>query len=208
VTPDFNVSTPSPSVSVKAGQTVGIPLTLTSTGGFAGTVTPAALNWSGIGTTSSSWSPTTIGLTANGTASSTFSLVTSSTATPGTYTITLQASSGIPLYHFRSEPDSDTDLSVCIDPQTAIPLLRGLHWKNGDLEYDLERDRARFWEPVEQSLREPAQATNSQCHNTADDAHAEPTRQTLDGITYIDSLTASLSWWAHEKQVLQNAIQV
>jgi hypothetical protein len=114
----------------------------------------------------------------------------------------------IPLYHFRPDPDSDTDLRVCIDPQTAIPLLRGLHWKNGDLKYDIERDRARFWEPVEKSLREPAQATNSQCHKTADDAHTEPTWQTLDGITYIDSLTASLSWWAQEKQVLQNAIQV
>jgi hypothetical protein len=112
----------------------------------------------------------------------------------------------IPLYHFRPDPDADTDLRACIDPQTAIPLLRGLYWKNGDLQYDLERDRARFWEPVEKCLQEPMPAPHSQCHEPADAARTGPTQQTFDGITYIDSLTACLRWWAQEKEVLQNAI--
>ena len=113
----------------------------------------------------------------------------------------------IPLTHHRTPLGAEIELHVCFDPATAIPLLRGLYWKDGDLRYDPQRDMYRFWKPVERSLWEPAAEERPVCPKTSEERRAERESLTLDGIAYIDSLTASLKWWAQEKEILQNAIQ-
>ena len=64
----------------------------------------------------------------------------------------------------------------------------------------------RFWKPVEKSLWEPAAEERPKRQETTRERLSEPECSTLDGIAYIDSLTASLKWWAQEKEILQNAI--
>jgi hypothetical protein len=113
----------------------------------------------------------------------------------------------IPLSHFRAHREVDIELRVCWSPATAIPLLRGLYWKDGDLRYDPEKDMCRFWKPVERSLWEPAAAEPSKREEASKEPRKGPETLTLDGIAYIDSLTASLKWWAQKKEILQNAIQ-
>ncbi|MBK9173217.1 MAG: VCBS repeat-containing protein [Chloracidobacterium sp.] len=53
--------------------------------GFAGTVTPSALNWSNIPGATASWSPATVNVPSNGPATANFTIQTSATTTPGTY---------------------------------------------------------------------------------------------------------------------------
>jgi hypothetical protein len=53
------------------------------------------------------------------------------------------------------------------DPATAIPLLRGLYWKDGDLRYDPQKDMYRFWKPVERSLWEPAAEERPECQEAS-----------------------------------------
>jgi hypothetical protein len=113
----------------------------------------------------------------------------------------------VPLHVYRADPEADTDLHVCFDPETAIPLLQGLYWKDGDLRYDPEKDRLRFWKPVEKSLWETTTAEGSKCQDGHKERRTEQDWQTLEGVAYIDSLTACLKRWSEEKQVLQNAIQ-
>ena len=113
----------------------------------------------------------------------------------------------IPLSHHRTHPGTEIELRVCFDPATAIPMLRGLYWNDGDLRYDPQKDMCRFWKPVERSLWEPAAETDPGCKEASKERPIERESLTLDGIRYIDSLTASLKWWAQEKEILQNAIQ-
>jgi hypothetical protein len=113
----------------------------------------------------------------------------------------------IPLSHHRTHREADIELRVCWNPATAIPLLRGLYWKDGDLRYDPQKDMYRFWKPVERSLWEPAARERLECQEARKDRLNKPECSTFDGIAYIDSLTASLKWWAQEKEILQNAIR-
>jgi hypothetical protein len=112
----------------------------------------------------------------------------------------------IPLTHHRTHPGAEIELRVCWSPTTTIPLLRGLYWKAGDLRYDPQKDMCRFWKPVEESLWQSA-VTEPERQETRNERRRGPECSTLDGIAYIDSITASLKWWAQEKEILQNAIQ-
>jgi uncharacterized repeat protein (TIGR03803 family) len=79
---------------VAQGQSATFTLTVQSQNGFHALVTPAALNLpTGYMTSGTGWNPPTVTPAANGSASSTLTVATNAGTTPGTYNVTLQATS-------------------------------------------------------------------------------------------------------------------
>lgn len=85
---DFTLSTTTPSITINAGSSAGIPITVTSLNGFAGTVSLTATPSSGL---SASVAPVSVTLTGGSTAPVT---LTVSAASAGTYTVVLTGTSG------------------------------------------------------------------------------------------------------------------
>ena len=71
--------------TVTAGQSTTYTVTFSSIGGFSGTVTPAALNWSNVPGATAFWSPTQVMVPSNGSVTSTFTIQTATSTTAGTY---------------------------------------------------------------------------------------------------------------------------
>jgi hypothetical protein len=114
---------------------------------------------------------------------------------------------GLPIASYRPDPESDSDLRICCERATAIPLSRGLYWLDHELRYDPERDWSRFWEPVLGLLPALAIAKESAGRESAIEFSTRKEWRTLEGDTYIDSLTACLKRWSQERQILQDALQ-
>jgi hypothetical protein len=114
---------------------------------------------------------------------------------------------GLPIASYRSGPESETELRICCEQATAIPLSRGLYWSDRDLRYNPDRDWSRFWEPTEGLFPELGTAKESVGRERDKEFTMEREWRTLEGDTYIDSLTACLKRWSQERQVLQDALQ-
>src|SRR5439155_6190270 len=71
---DFSASVNTTSRTVSAGQSTTYTVTFSSVGGFSGTVTPAALNWSNVPDSSASWSSSTVNVPSNGSVTATFTI--------------------------------------------------------------------------------------------------------------------------------------
>ena len=71
--------------TVTAGQSTSYTVTFSSIGGFSGTVTPAALNWSNVPGATGSWSSPTVTVPSNGSVQDTFTIQTAASTTAGTY---------------------------------------------------------------------------------------------------------------------------
>ena len=82
---DFSSSVNVNSRTVTAGQSTTYTVTFSSIGGFSGTVTPAALNWSNVPGATAFWSPTQVMVPSNGSVTSTFTIQTATSTTAGTY---------------------------------------------------------------------------------------------------------------------------
>src|SRR5262249_14119095 len=82
---DFSTSVNSTSQTVTAGQSASFVVTFSSVSGFAGTVVPAALNWSQIPGATASWSSQQVTVPSNGSTTATFTIQTASSTTAGTY---------------------------------------------------------------------------------------------------------------------------
>src|SRR5207253_1914694 len=77
------------------GQSASYTVTFSSISGFAGTVIPAALNWSNVPGATAAWSPSSITVPSNGSAAATFTIQTAASTTAGTYSnIALQGANG------------------------------------------------------------------------------------------------------------------
>lgn len=92
---NFSASVNATSRTVNAGQPASYTVTFTSQSGFAGTVIPAALNWSQVPGATASWSPSQVTVPSGGQAQSTFTIQTAASTPAGTYSnITLQGANG------------------------------------------------------------------------------------------------------------------
>jgi len=108
--PDFSIGPTGVSIGITQGLTALQPITLTSLGGFAGTVSLTdSVSPTGL---SPSLSPTSITLASGGTGNSTLTIPTTSSTPPGSYTITVTGTSGslshaitIPVTVFSNQPD-------------------------------------------------------------------------------------------------------
>ena len=83
-TGDFGASVNTTSQTVTAGGSASYTVTFSSVGGFAGTVTPGAVNATVPGATTS-WSPQQVTVPSNGSVNATFTIQTSASTTAGTY---------------------------------------------------------------------------------------------------------------------------
>ena len=94
-TGDFSTAVSAASQTVTKGQSASYAVTFSSVSGFAGTVVPAALNWSQVPGATGSWSPLQVTVPAGGSVQAVFTIQTSSSTTAGTYSnITLQGANG------------------------------------------------------------------------------------------------------------------
>src|SRR5205807_983337 len=102
--------------TVTKGQSASYTVTFSSVSGFAGTVIPAALNWSQVPGASASWSPTQVTVPPNGSVQATFSIQTTSSTTAGTYSnITLQGANG-------SVTHAASSVGLTVNPVTSATL--------------------------------------------------------------------------------------
>jgi RHS repeat-associated protein len=86
-TGDFTASVNTTSQTVTAGQSASYVVTFTSSGGFTGTITPIAQNFSPqVPGATGSWSSQTVTVPSNSSVQATFTLQTNSSTTAGTYT--------------------------------------------------------------------------------------------------------------------------
>src|SRR5205807_765017 len=95
--PDFGISATPASLSLHIGSSGTSTITLTSLNGFAGTIglsTSIACSGVCLVYPTASLNPTSVTLTSGGTGVSTLTVATSVLTTPGTYTITITATSG------------------------------------------------------------------------------------------------------------------
>src|SRR5947208_1241415 len=95
--PDFGISATPASLSIQIGSSGTSTITLTSLNGFAGTIglsTSIACSGLCLVYPTASLNPTSVTLTAGGSGVSTLTVATSVLTTPGTYTITITATSG------------------------------------------------------------------------------------------------------------------
>jgi hypothetical protein len=114
---------------------------------------------------------------------------------------------GLPLTIHRGHPEAEPALIVCFDPRTVVPLCRGLYFEEeDDLKYDPLEDWERFWKPIQKRLRASATPERSDWDEVRTVRHRDGDRRTLDGISYRDSLCASVTWWAKSKERLQDEI--
>ncbi|HZL26070.1 MAG TPA: hypothetical protein VFC39_06025 [Acidobacteriaceae bacterium] len=111
---------------------------------------------------------------------------------------------GIPLNIHRGDAEASPELIVCFDPSSVIALLRGLYWTGSTFEYDPARDWDRFWSPVAAVVAGTV-AINGVDGRTVK-ASPDEGGQTLDGISYTESIASCLKWWAHCQETLQSAI--
>lgn len=92
---NFSVSVTPSSRTINPGQSASYTATFSSISGFAGVVTPLALNWSNVPNATASWSNNSVNVPSNGSAQATFTINTSSNTTGGTYgNIILQGRNG------------------------------------------------------------------------------------------------------------------
>jgi hypothetical protein len=85
-TGDFSASVDNTTKTVTAGQAANYVVTFTSIGGFAGTIRPAALNWSPqVPGATGSWSQQAVTLGSNSQVQATFTLQTAANTPSGTY---------------------------------------------------------------------------------------------------------------------------
>src|SRR5437016_511469 len=95
--PDFSISATPASFSIHIGSSGTSTITLTSLNGFAGMIgLSTSISCSGLCVVypTASLNPTSVTLTAGGTGMSTLTVATTILTTPGTYTITINATSG------------------------------------------------------------------------------------------------------------------
>src|SRR5947208_159851 len=95
--PDFSISATPASFSIYIGSSGTSTITLTSLNGFAGMIgLSTSISCSGLCVVypTASLNPTSVTLTAGGTGMSTLTVATTILTTPGTYTITINATSG------------------------------------------------------------------------------------------------------------------
>ena len=94
-TGDFSASANTTTQTVTKGNSASYTVTFSSVNGFAGTVVPAALNWSQVPGATGSWSPLQVTVPSGGSVQAVFTIQTSSSTTAGTYSnITLQGANG------------------------------------------------------------------------------------------------------------------
>jgi hypothetical protein len=114
----------------------------------------------------------------------------------------------LPLTIHRNHPEAEPELLVCFAPETVVPLAKGLYLEDGDLRYDALEDWHRFWQPIKKCVFAPQATSNDlECHKRGNVDRFEHRRQTLEGVSYEDSLRAYVSWWGQSKESIQDAIQ-
>lgn len=113
---------------------------------------------------------------------------------------------GIPLTFYRSQPEADAEIRVCLNRESAVPLAGALYWDADELVYDMPEDEDRFWGPIEKRLRSSSPTGDSKCQEVTVVSHTEGDRRTLEGISYRASLCAYVTWWSQSKEKLQDAI--
>ncbi len=91
VAPDFTITANPNSITTVAGSSVTSTITLTSTGGFTGSISLFSTSPTGLTSTPN---PAVVSLPAGGSATSTLTVATSSSTAPGSYTVTITGTSG------------------------------------------------------------------------------------------------------------------
>jgi hypothetical protein len=113
---------------------------------------------------------------------------------------------GIPLGMYRSQPEADAEIRVCLKRESAVPLAGALYFDADELVYDMLEDEDRFWGPIEKRLRSSSPTGDSKCPAATAASHIEGDRRTLDGMSYRDSLLGYVQWWSQAKERFQHAI--
>lgn len=111
---------------------------------------------------------------------------------------------GIPLNIHRGDAEANPKLIACFNPSSAIALLSGLYWTGSVLGYDSAKDWDRFWRPIEAVVAGTVAIDG--IDGRALKACPDEGGQTLEGISYAESIASCLKWWAQSKEILQNAI--
>ncbi len=58
----------------------------------------------------------------------------------------------LPLHVSAANPATRENLLICLGPELACPLSRGLYPEAGDVMYDLLEDWDRFWYPLKEAV--------------------------------------------------------
>jgi hypothetical protein len=111
---------------------------------------------------------------------------------------------GIPLNIHRGDAEASPGLIACFEPSSAIALSRGLYWTGDALGYDAVRDWNRFWRPIEAVVAGTVAIDG--IDRRALKGRSDEGGQTLEGISYAESIASSLKWWSQCKDVLHDAI--
>lgn len=126
VSSDFTLTANPTSITTSAGSTQTVTITITSTGGFVGTVYMEASSFSFPTSLPVSLNPPIVTLTSGGSTTSTLTITIPSNALPSDNTIFIQATGGCTLFHLLDVPVTITgpDFTITSD-KTHITLPPG-----------------------------------------------------------------------------------
>jgi hypothetical protein len=112
----------------------------------------------------------------------------------------------VPIERYRPCEDAPESLYCSVGFDMIVPLAKGLYWAKDVLNYDLVEDLVRFCEPLMRQLSLPVPPKEFRYPNSPARQNSDADSQTMDGMSYRESLLAKLRWWSGRRQKIQNAV--